>query len=70
MTNKISEKVIAGLMLTVFVFSNTLLTVSAMENAAVEYGSRPALRNGNGENTMKLKGDVSYIKQTVPVSIS
>ncbi len=70
MTNKISEKIIAGLMLTVFVFSNTLLTVSAMENAAVEYGGRPALRDDNGEYSMKLKGDVSYIKQTVPVSIS
>ncbi len=70
MTNKISEKIIAGLMLTVFVFSNTLLTVSAMENATVEYGGRPALRDDNGEYSMKLKGDVSYIKQTVPVSIS
>ena len=69
MTNKISKKIIAGLMLTVFAFSNTLLTVSAMENAAVEYGSKPSLR-GDGEYSMKLKGDVSYIKQTVPVSLS
>lgn len=72
MRNKISQKIIAGMMLTVFMLSNTMLTVAAMENAGVvEYGQKPALRNANQVNdSMKLKGDVSYIKQTVPVSIS
>lgn len=72
MRNKISQKIIASLMLTVFTLSNTLLTAVAMENAGVvEYGQKPALRNANHVyDSMKLKGDVSYIKQTAPVSIS
>lgn len=71
MRNKISEKIIASLMLTAFVFSNAALTVTAMENAGVvEFGQKPALRDDNQNYSMKLKGDVSYIKQTTPVSIS
>lgn len=71
MRNKISQKIIAGMLLTVFAFSNTLLTAVSMENAGVvEYGKKPALRSTSGDYSMKLKGDVSYIKQTAPVSIS
>lgn len=70
MKNKLSEKFIAGLMLTVFMFTNTMLTVSAMENPSAVYGNKPAIRDNKGGYSMKLKGDVSYIRQTAPVSIS
>ena len=48
MRNKISNKIIASLMLTALLFSNSMLAVSAMENVGVvQYGStnKPALRD-------------------------
>ena len=72
MENKISNKIIASLMLTALIFSNSLLTVSAMENVGiVQYGStnKPALRD-EGEYSLKLKGDVSFIKKNPLISIS
>lgn len=72
MRNKISNKIIASLMLTALLFSNSMLTVSAMENVGiVQYGStnKPALRD-EGEYSLKLKGDVSFIKKNPLISIS
>lgn len=72
MKNKILNKVIASLMLTTFVLSNSMLTVFAMEDAGiVQYGSssRPALRN-EGDYSLRLKGDVSFIKKNPQISIS
>ncbi len=72
MKNKISNKIIASLMLTALIFSNSLLTVSAMENVGiVQYGntSKPALRDDN-DYSLKLKGDVSFIKKNPLISIS
>ena len=64
MKNNISKKIIACLMLTIFGLSNSLLTVSAMEN------ERPILRNDANEYSLKLKGDVSYITSEIPISLS
>lgn len=72
MKNKISNKIIASLMLTALIFSNSLLAVSAMENVGiVQYGNtnKPALRD-EGEYSLKLKGDVSFIKKNPLISIS
>lgn len=72
MRNKISNKIIASLMLTALLFSNSMLAVSAMENVGVvQYGStnKPALRD-EGEYSLKLKGDVSFIKKNPLISIS
>ena len=52
MRNKISNKIIAGLMLMSFVFSNGVMAVSAMENAGVNQvgrDGRPVLRDDNGD---------------------
>ena len=65
----ISKKFIASLMLTAFVFTNSLLTVSAMENATVSQYSKPVLRDG-GDFSMKLKVDKNLIKSKTPISIS
>lgn len=73
MENKILNKIIASLMLTTFVFSNSLLTASAMENVGVvQYGntSRPALRDDSEDYSLRLKGDVSFIKKNPLISIS
>lgn len=66
MGNNFSKKFIASLMLTMFVGSNVLLPSIAMEN------EKPVLRDNNeaGEYSLQLKGDVSYIKTTTPISIS
>lgn len=65
MENNFSKKFIASLMLTMFVCSNILLSAAAMEN------EKPKLRNNdNGEYSLQLKGDVSYIKNETPISIS
>ena len=72
MRNKISNKIIASLMLTALLFSNSMLAVSAMENVGVvQYGStnKPALRD-EGDYSLKLKGDVSFIKKNPLISIS
>ena len=72
MKNKISNKIIASIVLAALVFTNSLLTVSAMENVGiVQYGStnKPALRD-EGEYSLKLKGDVSFIKKNPLISIS
>lgn len=62
MKNKISQKVIAGLMLATFMLSNTAMTVSAV-------AEKPALRDG-GDNTIKLKADISITKANELISLS
>ncbi len=72
MKNKIVNKIIASLMLTTFVFSNSMLTVFAMEDAGImQYGmnNKPALRD-EGDYSLRLKGDVSFIKKNPQISIS
>lgn len=73
MENKILNKLIASLMLVSFVFTNGTMMASAMENAgALQYGrdGRPALRDNNGEYSLKLKGDVSFVRKNPAISIS
>lgn len=73
MKNKISKKIIASLMLASFVFSNSAMLAVAMEDASiVQYGesSRPELRDNNGDYSLRLKGDVSFIKNNPSISIS
>ena len=65
MNNNFSKKFIASLMLTSLCLSNVLLTSAAMENPPVLRGEA-----SSGEYSLKLKGDVSYIKTKTPVSIS
>ncbi len=62
MKSKISQKIIAGLILTVFVFSNTLMSVSAVND-------KPVLR-ADGEDTVKLKADVAITTVKNPVTLS
>ena len=60
-------------MLVSFVCTNGTMMASAMENAgAVQYGrdGRPALRDNNGEYSLKLKGDVSFVRKNPAISIS
>ena len=67
MENNILKKVIAGLMLTTFVFSNSLLTSAAMEDA----NAKPHLRNiESSVDSLRLKGDVSFTNENIPISIS
>ena len=73
MKNKIFNKIIAGLMLMSFVFSNGVMAVSAMENVgANRYGrdGRPTLRDDSGDYSLKLKGDVSFVRRNPAISIS
>ena len=65
----ISKKIIASLMLTAFLFSSAGMTTNAMENSAFD-DAKPTLRDTNKEFSLRLKGDVSYIKTETPVSIS
>lgn len=78
MRNKITRKILAGLLLTVFTFSNTVLTASiAMEDAGVtRYGfnQKPDLRTPETqseiETSLQLQGDVSFTKKNTPVTLS
>lgn len=62
MKSKISQRVIAGLVLTVFALSNTAMSVMAVNE-------KPMLRTGE-ENTIKLKADISITQANEPVSLS
>ncbi len=75
MKNKISRKLIAGLMLASFVFTNSAITAVAMQDAGImQYGSgvsvKPELRDNQEDYSLKLKGDVSFIKNNPSISIS
>lgn len=75
MRNKITTKIMAGLMLTVFSFSHTMLTVAvAMEDAGVVryegIGQKPNLRTTDEESSLQLRGDISFTKKNTPVTLS
>ncbi len=74
MKNNILKKIITSFMLTSFLFSNGMLASYSMEDAGVrQYGdtSKPVLRSdGNNLESLKLKGDVSFTKKNIPISIS
>lgn len=63
MKNKISQKVIAGLMLTVFVLSNTLMSVFALSE------EKPQIRDDN-QNSIRLKADISITDANDPITLS
>lgn len=70
MNNTIKQKIIAGMMLSTFVFSNGAMAAFAMENPTAG-NIKPALRNGQqGETSLRLKGDVSFVKKNPAISIS
>ena len=62
MRNKISQKIIAGLILTVFAFSNTAIATLAVNE-------QPKLRDQDS-NTIRLKADISITQADDPVSLS
>ncbi len=64
MKNKLSQKIITSLMLTVFACSNTALSVLATETVKPEIRTIPAV------DTVKLKADVVITETNTPVSLS
>ena len=62
MTNKISQKIISGLILAVFIFTNTAISAMAVSE-------KPSLRDREN-NTIKLKADISITQSNEPVSLS
>lgn len=68
MYNNISKKIISVLMLAVFMGANLSFRTFAMENEVPQ--SAPVLRNDNANFTMRLKGDVAYIKSEDPITLS
>lgn len=63
MKNKISQKIIASLMLAVFAFSNTAVSVLALDE-------KPELRTSGSEDTVRLKADIAITSANIPVSLS
>lgn len=61
MKNKISQKIIASLMLAVFAFSNTAVSVFALDE-------RPELRTT--DDTIRLKADIAITTTDDPVTLS
>ena len=73
MKDKILKKIIASIMLSMFVCTNSVLTSIAMEDAGVlQFGStsKPELREQQEDFSLRLKGDVSFTKKNIPISIS
>lgn len=74
MKDNLKRKLLAGFLLTVFTFSNTVLTASvAMEDASVtRYGfeQKPQLRDENQNSSLQLRGDVSFTKKNTPITLS
>ena len=62
MKNKITRKIVAGLMLMVFGMSNTALSVLASVD-------RPELRTGSSD-TVKLRADIAITSENTPVTLS
>lgn len=72
MNKGISRKIIANLLLTVFVMTNTISGVFAKEdfNFINDYGKqKPSLR-GEKNEPLKLKADISITKSKEPISLS
>ncbi len=63
MKNKLSQKIISSLMLTVFVFSNTAMSVLALEE-------KPALRTTPAVDTVRLRADIAITEANEPISLS
>jgi len=73
MKNRISKKIMAGMMLTVFAFSNTAVSVLATQDFVSQYANvnKPVLRDiEQVESSIKLKGEISITDKKSPVSIS
>ena len=69
MNNTIKQKIIAGMILSTFVFTNGAMAALAMENPTTAV--KPALRNSQpNETSLRLKGDVSFVKKNPAISIS
>ena len=66
MENKITKKIIASLMLTTFALANTLSVTLAVEGIE----EKPLLRSTEAESSIRLKGDVSFIKTEAPITLS
>ncbi len=64
MKNKITQKLIASLLMLTFAVSNSALSVFALDE-------KPALRTGEEENVVKLKADIAItnIDETVTLSL-
>lgn len=62
MKNNISKKIIASLMLAVFAFSNTTISVAALTE-------KPDLRS-DASNTVRLKADIAITNASTPVTLS
>ena len=60
MRNKISQKIVAGLILAVFIFSNTAISALAVNEQS-------SVKN---EDTIRLKADISITQANEPVSLS
>ena len=70
MNNTIKQKFIAGMMLSTFVLSNGAMAAFSMENPFSD-ATRPLLRdNQQNETSLRLKGDVSFVKRNPAISIS
>ena len=74
MKNGISKKIIAGVMLSIFVSTNILSYAFAKEDYDFinNYGTqKPAIRGGsNKDEVLKLKADISITKSREPISLS
>lgn len=64
MKNKITKKIVASLMLTAFLFSNSLSLSLALGTSE----EKPVLRME--ETSIRLKGDVTFIKTETPITLS
>ena len=64
MKNKISQKLIASLLVLTFAVSNSALSVLALDE-------KPELRTGNDDNVVKLKADIAVtdIDETITLSL-
>ena len=74
MNNGISKRIIAGIMLSIFVSTNMISYAFAKEDYDFinNYGSqKPVIRGGtNKEDVLKLKADISITKSREPISLS
>ena len=74
MKDKVIKKVLAGLLLSVFSFSNTALTASlAMEDIGIsryDIQQKPDIRGDEPTSSLQLRGDVSFTKKNTPITLS
>lgn len=71
MRSKIKNKLIASLVLTVFMATNTMGTVFAMDNNYIGYNAgRPSIRSAGSGSTVSLKSDLHMINGDERVNLS